>query len=201
MIPDRSTFESAYAGQAPWDIGKPQKPFLDVADRIGGSALAAGCGTGDTALFLAERGCQLTGIDFLEVRSSGRGGRRRSGARRSRSRRGRPDAQGLDRAVRQRDRQRLVPRLRRRGPAPLRRRAGDGPQAGRSAVPAVLKRRGAGRAGSQAGVAGGTARSLCRGLGIESIEPVRIEVRPNFKEFSFSDGGPKAWFVVVRRKR
>jgi hypothetical protein len=30
---------------------------------------------------------------------------------------------------------------------------------------------------------------------------VRIEVRPNFKEFSFSDGGPKAWFVVVRRKR
>jgi hypothetical protein len=32
-VPDRSTFESAYAGQAPWDIGKPQKPFMDVADR------------------------------------------------------------------------------------------------------------------------------------------------------------------------
>ena len=24
-VPDRNTFESAYAGQAPWDIGKPQK--------------------------------------------------------------------------------------------------------------------------------------------------------------------------------
>jgi hypothetical protein len=33
-VPDRSTFESAYAGQAPWDIGKPQKPFIDVADKI-----------------------------------------------------------------------------------------------------------------------------------------------------------------------
>src|SRR5262245_184378 len=64
-VPDRSTFESAYAGQAPWDIGKPQKPFIDVADRITGSILDAGCGTGDTALFFAGRGCQVTGIDFL----------------------------------------------------------------------------------------------------------------------------------------
>src|SRR5262245_19197255 len=64
--PDRSTFESAYAGQAPWDIGKPQKPFLDVADRITGSLLDAGCGTGDTALYFAGRGCQVTGIDFIE---------------------------------------------------------------------------------------------------------------------------------------
>jgi hypothetical protein len=45
MIPDRSTFESAYAGQAPWDIGRPQKAFLDVADEITGSILDAGCGT------------------------------------------------------------------------------------------------------------------------------------------------------------
>jgi hypothetical protein len=50
MIHDRSTFESAYAGQAPWDIGKPQKPFVNVADQITGSVLDAGCGTGDTAL-------------------------------------------------------------------------------------------------------------------------------------------------------
>jgi hypothetical protein len=44
---DRSTFESAYAGQAPWDIGRPQKTFVEVADRISGSVLDAGCGTGD----------------------------------------------------------------------------------------------------------------------------------------------------------
>ena len=66
-IPDRTTFEAIYAGQAPWDIGKPQKPFIDVADQITGSVLDAGCGTGDTALFFAGRGCNVTGIDFLEV--------------------------------------------------------------------------------------------------------------------------------------
>ena len=66
MIPDRSTFEAMYAGQAPWDIGKSQKPFIDVAERITGSVLDAGCGTGDTALFFAGRGCKVTGIDFLE---------------------------------------------------------------------------------------------------------------------------------------
>ena len=65
-IPDRATFETLYAGQAPWDIGRPQKPFLDVADQISGSVLDAGCGTGDTALFLAGRGGKVTGIDFLE---------------------------------------------------------------------------------------------------------------------------------------
>src|SRR5690349_4286113 len=65
-VPDRSTFEALYAGQAPWDIGQPQKPFLDVADRISGAVLDAGCGTGDTALFFAGRGCRVTGIDFLE---------------------------------------------------------------------------------------------------------------------------------------
>src|SRR6266851_5492861 len=66
-VPDRSTFEAMYAGQAPWDIGKPQKPVIDMADQITGSVLDAGCGTGDTALFLAGRGCKVTGIDFLEV--------------------------------------------------------------------------------------------------------------------------------------
>jgi hypothetical protein len=30
-IPDRSTFESIYAGQPPWDIGRPQKAIIDVA--------------------------------------------------------------------------------------------------------------------------------------------------------------------------
>ena len=65
-VPNRTTFESAYAGQAPWDIGKSQRPFLDVADRISGSVLDAGCGTGETALFLAGQGRKVTGIDFIE---------------------------------------------------------------------------------------------------------------------------------------
>src|SRR5262245_1394533 len=65
-VPDRSTFESAYAGQASWDIGKPQQAFLVVADRITGSVLDAGCGTGPTALYLAGRGWQVRGSDFIE---------------------------------------------------------------------------------------------------------------------------------------
>jgi 2-polyprenyl-3-methyl-5-hydroxy-6-metoxy-1,4-benzoquinol methylase len=65
-VPDRNTFETAYAGQAPWDIGRPQQAFLDVADRITGPILDAGCGTGDNALFFASRGHKVTGIDFLE---------------------------------------------------------------------------------------------------------------------------------------
>ena len=64
-VPDRNTFESAYAGQAPWDIGRPQKSFIDVADQIAGSILDAGCGTGENALFFASRGQRVTGIDFL----------------------------------------------------------------------------------------------------------------------------------------
>ncbi len=64
-VPDRGTFETAYAGQAPWDIGRPQKAFLDVADQITGSILDAGCGTGENALFFASRGQKVTGIDFL----------------------------------------------------------------------------------------------------------------------------------------
>ena len=54
-LPDRSTFETAYTGQAPWDIGRPQQAFLAVANRITGSILDAGCGTGENALFFATR--------------------------------------------------------------------------------------------------------------------------------------------------
>jgi cyclopropane fatty-acyl-phospholipid synthase-like methyltransferase len=65
-VPDKNTFASLYSGQPLWDIGKPQKAFIDVADQITGSILDAGCGTGDTALFLAGRGRAVMGIDFLE---------------------------------------------------------------------------------------------------------------------------------------
>jgi len=43
-IIERSAFENAYAGKAPWDIGKPQKPFVAAADRMASPVLDAGCG-------------------------------------------------------------------------------------------------------------------------------------------------------------
>src|SRR5690349_20835336 len=64
-VPDRTTFQSIYAEQPPWDIGRPQKTFIDIADQISGSILDAGCGTGENALFFASRGHKVTGIDFL----------------------------------------------------------------------------------------------------------------------------------------
>lgn len=52
---NRETFESIYAKKPPWDIGKPQQAFVEVADRVTGAILDAGCGTGENALFFAER--------------------------------------------------------------------------------------------------------------------------------------------------
>jgi cyclopropane fatty-acyl-phospholipid synthase-like methyltransferase len=41
--------------------------------------------------------------------------------------------------------------------------------------------------------------AFAEGWKVESIEPSRYEVRPDLKELIFSEGGPKAWFAVVRR--
>ena len=58
-------FESAYIGTPPWDIGRPQPAIVRLAEtgQITGSVLDVGCGTGENALYLAERGFAATGID------------------------------------------------------------------------------------------------------------------------------------------
>ncbi|WP_417396445.1 class I SAM-dependent methyltransferase [Gimesia chilikensis] len=59
-------FEQMYAEERPpWDIGEPQPEFVNVADRIRGSVLDVGCGTGENALFFAAQDCEVTGIDLL----------------------------------------------------------------------------------------------------------------------------------------
>lgn len=65
--PERERFAGYYAApRAPWDIGRPQRAFVEAGDAIHGRVLDAGCGTGDLALWLAARGCSVTGVDFLE---------------------------------------------------------------------------------------------------------------------------------------
>ena len=61
-----SRFAAYYAApRAPWDIGWPQGAFVAAVDRIRGRVLDVGCGTGDLAIWLAERGRAVTGVDFL----------------------------------------------------------------------------------------------------------------------------------------
>ncbi|MBP1929992.1 cyclopropane fatty-acyl-phospholipid synthase-like methyltransferase [Methanolinea mesophila] len=58
-------FNQAYKGRPPWDIGRPQKEFVDLVrdGEITGSVLDIGCGTGEHALFFAAKGHEVWGVD------------------------------------------------------------------------------------------------------------------------------------------
>ena len=63
--PSADHFRQAYAQQPPWEIGHLQPALAAIADRIQGSVLDAGCGTGDCALYFASRGQVVYGVDFV----------------------------------------------------------------------------------------------------------------------------------------
>jgi cyclopropane fatty-acyl-phospholipid synthase-like methyltransferase len=54
-----------YRETPPWDIGRPQPVFVELADAglFAGRVLDAGCGSGEHVVMLAERGFEVTGID------------------------------------------------------------------------------------------------------------------------------------------
>jgi cyclopropane fatty-acyl-phospholipid synthase-like methyltransferase len=197
----RNTFEALYAGQAPWDIGKPQKAFVEAAHQISGALLDAGCGTGDTALFFAARGCQVTGIDFLEepIRRA-----KQKAAERHLSvtflvkdaltlkdwseRFDNVIDSGLFHVLSDVDRQRYV-----EGLATVLQPGGrlfllcfSDEEPGTQGPRRISKKE--------------LHDAFTQGWSMASIEPVTIDVRPDLKDFSFSEGGPKAWFAVVRRE-
>jgi cyclopropane fatty-acyl-phospholipid synthase-like methyltransferase len=62
-------FDAVYAGQPPWDIGRPQAAFVALADAglIRGRVLDAGCGTGEHVLMCADLGLDATGVDLAQV--------------------------------------------------------------------------------------------------------------------------------------
>ncbi|MFH1009285.1 MAG: methyltransferase domain-containing protein [Candidatus Latescibacterota bacterium] len=67
-MPLESRFEERYkAGDAPWDLGTPDDNLIDVIGQqpIGPCrALDVGCGTGDNAIWLAQRRFVVTGCDL-----------------------------------------------------------------------------------------------------------------------------------------
>ena len=176
MIHDRGTFENSYTGQPPWDIGRPQKPFVAAADHIRGSVLDAGCGTGETALFFAERGVRVAFLVKDATTLSGWNERFDNVI-----------DSGLFHCFNDEDRLRYV-----KGLATVLKPGGrlflmcfsdeePGDQGPRRVPKQELH------------------DAFAQGWSIESIAPARAEVRPDFKDAQFSEGGPKVRFVVVRR--
>jgi ubiquinone/menaquinone biosynthesis C-methylase UbiE len=60
-----SFFNSAYLGTPPWDIGRPQREFVKLADsgKIRGRVIDVGCGTGENAMMFASKGFNILGVD------------------------------------------------------------------------------------------------------------------------------------------
>lgn len=199
-VADRSTFEDLYAGQPRWETGRPQKAFLDVADRVGGSVLDAGCGTGETALFFASRGHKVTGIDFLpepihraKAKAAERGLTATFLVKDALALKDLPEVfdtvidSGLFHVFGDEDRRRYV-----------------------EALASVLRPGGGlfllcfsddepGDQGPRRVSRGEIGDAFAGGWAVESIEPSRYEVRPDPEDSRYGEGGPRAWLVVVRR--
>ena len=65
---DRWFYGALYrTGLAPWDIEGPQPSLIDAeaAGFVSGTVLDLGCGRGGNAVFLAERGYTVSGIDLV----------------------------------------------------------------------------------------------------------------------------------------
>jgi SAM-dependent methyltransferase len=198
---DRATFEDFYAGPAPWDIGKPQAPFIAIADRIASPVLDAGCGTGDNALFFAARGHRVTGIDFVPEAIQR--------ARRKAAERGLlaeflvKDATALDdwgqrfasvtdcgmfHVFSNDDRRRYV-----QGLAQL-------VEPGGRVYLMCFSDKEPGTDGPRRVSRQELYDAFADGWEVESVQATRCEVNPAFTEMQFSEGGPATWFAIIRRQ-
>ena len=64
-----SIFDTVYQSTPPWDIGRLQKAFVDLAaaGEVVGSVLDVGCGTGDHVLYFTEEGHEVLGVDTASL--------------------------------------------------------------------------------------------------------------------------------------
>jgi SAM-dependent methyltransferase len=200
-VPDRAAFESIYGGTIPWDTSKPQQPFVAVADRVRGPLLDAGCGTGENALYFAAQGRQVTGIDFVE--EAIRRARRKAAERNLSVEFLVKDALalgewerrfasvldcGLFHVFSDDDRRRYVQGL------------SQVLEPGGRLFLMCFSDEEPGTEGPRRISRREFDDAFADGWEVESVEPTRFAVNPEFTEFAFSEGGPKAWFVIVRRE-
>jgi cyclopropane fatty-acyl-phospholipid synthase-like methyltransferase len=197
---DRATFADCYAGKAPWDIGKPQPRFAAAADGVASPVLDAGCGTGEHALFFAARGHRVIGIDFVE--EAIRRARRKAAERGLEVEFLVKDATalagwgqrfasvidcGLFHVLSDDDRRRYVGGL------------GQVVEPGGRLFLLCMSDQEPGNEGPRRVSRQELYDAFAGGWAVESVQPCQIEVHPEFTEIKFSEGGPKAWFAVVRR--
>jgi cyclopropane fatty-acyl-phospholipid synthase-like methyltransferase len=200
QLPTPQTFKDAYAGEAPWDIGRPQQPFVAVADRVTSPVLDAGCGTGDASLYFAARGYQVTGIDFLEEpirRARAKAAERGLAAdfrvadaltlSQSNERFNTILDCGLFHTFSDDDRSRYV--------AGLAHVLNPG---GRLFLMCFSTEE-PGTQGPRRISRDELHAAFADGWQIESLEATNFETNPKFTGMTFSDGGPKSWFATIRR--
>jgi cyclopropane fatty-acyl-phospholipid synthase-like methyltransferase len=198
---DRATFEALYAGPAPWEVDQPKEAFVAIADRLTGPILDAGCGSGENALFFAGRGHRVIGIDFVEeaIRRA-----RRKAAERGLAvvflvkdatalgdwgeRFGSAIDSGLFHVFSDDDRRRYI-----RGLAKV-------IEPGGRLFLMCFSDEEPGTEGPRRVSRQELYDAFADGWEVESVQPVRCELNPEFTEVKFSEGGPKMWFAVVRRK-
>jgi SAM-dependent methyltransferase len=197
---DQATFEELYAGPAPWEIGRPQAPFAAIADQVSGPVLDAGCGTGELALFFAARGQRVIGIDFVD--EAIRRARRKAADRGLQveflvkdaktlgnwdKRFGCAIDSGLFHCFSDQDRRRYVQGLARVI------------EPGGRLFLACFSDEEPGTEGPRRVSRQELYDAFGDGWEVESIQPCRFQLNPEFTAVKFSEGGPKGWFAVVHR--
>ena len=66
---ERPSWNSAYQGSPPWDVGRPQPDFVRLAEagELVGRVLDVGCGTGEQVMLAATHGAEAMGVDIAEL--------------------------------------------------------------------------------------------------------------------------------------